>query len=76
MKKVMVTPCIILNTFAGMRQSLLKTFDTIYVVNLHGSSRKREGVDDYLFDTDMRKVAMGSYKLNPPLIKLVLWIYS
>lgn len=30
------------HTFRGMRQSLLSTFDTIYVVNLHGSSRKRE----------------------------------
>ena len=39
-------------TFAGMRQSLLKTFDTIYVVNLHGSSRKREGVagDENVFN--------------------------
>ena len=30
-------------TFRGMRQSLLSTFDTIYIVNLHGSSRKNEG---------------------------------
>ncbi len=39
-------------TFAGMRQSLLKTFDTIYVVNLHGSSRKKEGVkgDENVFN--------------------------
>ena len=31
-------------TFRGMRQSLLSTFDTIYIVNLHGSSRKKEGL--------------------------------
>ena len=39
-------------TFAGMRQSLLSTFDTIYVVNLHGSSRKKEGVagDENVFN--------------------------
>ena len=39
-------------TFRGMRQSLLSTFDTIYIVNLHGSSRKREGVagDENIFD--------------------------
>ncbi len=38
-------------TFRGMRQSLLSTFDTIYIVNLHGSSRKREGVagDENIF---------------------------
>ena len=39
-------------TFRGMRQSLLTTFDTIYIVNLHGSSRKREGVagDENIFN--------------------------
>ena len=38
-------------TFRGMRQSLLSTFDTIYIVNLHGSSRKNEGstIDENVF---------------------------
>ena len=29
-------------TFRGMRQSLLKTFDEIYILDLHGNSLKRE----------------------------------
>ncbi len=29
-------------TFRGMRQSLMRTFDKIYVLDLHGSSKKRE----------------------------------
>jgi predicted helicase len=29
-------------TFRGMRYHLLKTFDEIYILNLHGNSRKRE----------------------------------
>ncbi|MFA7543023.1 MAG: type ISP restriction/modification enzyme, partial [Candidatus Cloacimonadaceae bacterium] len=42
-------------TFRGMRQSLMKTFDEIYVLNLHGNTRRREhcpdgSVDDNVFD--------------------------
>jgi len=42
-------------TFRGMRHSLLKTFDEIYVLNLHGSTLKREktpegGKDENVFD--------------------------
>ncbi|OGM61502.1 hypothetical protein A2961_04105 [Candidatus Woesebacteria bacterium RIFCSPLOWO2_01_FULL_39_21] len=33
-------------TFRGMRYSLLKTFDEIYVLNLHGSALKREKVSE------------------------------
>jgi len=29
-------------TFRGMRQSLMKTFDKIYILNLHGNSLKKE----------------------------------
>jgi len=29
-------------TFRGMRQSLMKTFDEIYIINLHGNSLKKE----------------------------------
>src|SRR6266480_6887308 len=29
-------------TFRGMRQSLMQTFDDIYVLNLHGNSKKKE----------------------------------
>lgn len=42
-------------TFRGMRQSLLKTFTDIYIVNLHGNATKREvtpegNVDENVFD--------------------------
>jgi predicted helicase len=42
-------------TFRGMRQSLTKTFDEIYILDLHGSSLKREtthdgGKDENVFD--------------------------
>jgi predicted helicase len=31
-------------TFRGMRQSLLKTFDDIYILDLHGNSKKKKSV--------------------------------
>ncbi len=42
-------------TFRGMRQSLMNTFDEIYVLNLHGNSKKKEvspdgGRDENVFD--------------------------
>jgi len=42
-------------TFRGMRQSLMKTFDEIYIIDLHGNSLKREttpngGKDENVFD--------------------------
>jgi predicted helicase len=42
-------------TFRGMRQHLLKTFDEIYILNLHGNSKRREaapdgGTDENVFD--------------------------
>jgi len=42
-------------TFRGMRQSLLKTFDRIYLLDLHGNVKKKErtldgGKDENIFD--------------------------
>ncbi len=42
-------------TFRGMRGSLLRTFDKIFIVNLHGSANKKEttpegGKDENIFD--------------------------
>lgn len=42
-------------TFRGMRNHLMKTFDNIYIVNLHGNSKKKEkamdgGKDENVFD--------------------------
>ena len=42
-------------TFRGMRQSLMRTFDEIFILDLHGNSRKKEvtpsgGIDKNVFD--------------------------
>lgn len=42
-------------TFRGMRQSLMQTFDKIYIYDLHGNSKKKErtpddGPDENVFD--------------------------
>jgi len=42
-------------TFRGMRWNLLKTFDKIYTIDLHGNSKKKEkapdgGIDENVFD--------------------------
>ena len=42
-------------TFRGMRQNLMKTFDEIYLLNLHGNKKRREttpdgGEDENVFD--------------------------
>lgn len=44
-------------TFRGMRQSLMKTFHQIYVLDLHGSTKKKEktpegGKDENVFDIE------------------------
>lgn len=52
-------------TFRGMRQSLLNEFDTIYILNLHGNSKKKErtpdgGPDENVFDIQ-QGVAIGLF---------------
>ncbi len=42
-------------TFRGMRWNLLKTYDKIYIIDLHGNSKKKEtdpdgGIDQNVFD--------------------------
>ena len=44
-------------TFRGMRQSLMQTFNQIYVLDLHGNSKKKEtapdgGKDENVFDIE------------------------
>jgi len=46
-------------TFRGMRQSLLKTFDRIYILDLHGNKRKKEP-DENVFDI-RQGVAIGIF---------------
>ena len=52
-------------TFRGMRRSLLGTFDEIYLLDLHGNSKKKErapdgGKDDNVFDIQ-QGVAIGVF---------------
>ncbi len=57
-------------TFRGMRHHLLKTFDKIYILNLHGNTRKKElapdgSKDDNVFDI-MQGVCISVFvKTNP-----------
>jgi hypothetical protein len=52
-------------TFRGMRQSLLRSFDDIYILNLHGNAKKKErapdgGPDENVFDIQ-QGVAIGLF---------------
>jgi predicted helicase len=52
-------------TFRGMRQSLMSTFTDIYILNLHGNSKKKEvapdgGKDENVFDIQ-QGVAIGIF---------------
>ena len=58
-------------TFRGMRQNLMQTFDEIYVLDLHGNSKKKETVpntgeaDKNVFDI-RQGVAIGIFVKLPP----------
>ncbi len=46
-------------TFRGMRQSLMQTFDEIYVLNLHGNSKKKERAPDGSKDENVFDIQQG-----------------
>jgi len=46
-------------TFRGMRQSLTKTFDEIYILDLHGNSQKNEIVPDGVIDKNVFDIRQG-----------------
>jgi predicted helicase len=46
-------------TFRGMRQSLMQTFDAIYVFDLHGSSKKKERAPDGSEDKNVFDIQQG-----------------
>jgi len=46
-------------TFRGMRQSLMATFDTIYVLDLHGNAKKRETCPDGSPDENVFDIQQG-----------------
>lgn len=46
-------------TFRGMRQSLMKTFTDIYILDLHGNSKKREATPDGSKDENVFDIQQG-----------------
>ncbi|MBS3735473.1 MAG: N-6 DNA methylase [Phycisphaerae bacterium] len=46
-------------TFRGMRQSLMQTFDDIYVLDLHGSTKKKETAPDGSKDENVFDITQG-----------------
>ena len=46
-------------TFRGMRQSLMKTFDDIYILDLHGNSKKKEKCPDGTEDKNVFDIMQG-----------------
>lgn len=57
-------------TFRGMRQNLMKTFDSIYILDLHGNKRTNEqppdgGTDDNVFNIQ-QGVAIGIFVKHAP----------
>jgi predicted helicase len=46
-------------TFRGMRASLLRTFDKIYILNLHGNSMKKETAPDGQKDENVFDIMVG-----------------
>ncbi|MCW7071937.1 MAG: N-6 DNA methylase [Methanophagales archaeon] len=46
-------------TFRGMRQSLMRSFDRIYVLNLHGNSLKKEQCPDGSKDENVFEIRQG-----------------
>lgn len=57
-------------TFRGMRRHLMQTFDDLYILNLHGSSKKRETApdgspDQNVFDIQ-QGVTVGVFVKTPP----------
>lgn len=64
-------------TFRGMRQSLLKSFDGIYILNLHGSSLRRrrtscKGKDENVFNIRLG-VAISIFEKKKGMSKKILY---
>jgi predicted helicase len=47
-------------TFRGMRQSLMESFERIYIVNLHGNSKKKEKCPDGSKDGNVFDIQQGT----------------
>ena len=46
-------------TFRGMRESLLQSFDELYLIDLHGSSKKKEDIPEGIRDENVFDIQQG-----------------
>lgn len=63
-------------TFRGMRQSLMRTFDQIYVLDLHGNAKKKERSPDGSKDENVFDIEQGvaiSLFIRRPGLKPGVW---
>jgi predicted helicase len=63
-------------TFRGMRQSLMRTFDQIYVLDLHGNTKKKEKAPDGSKDENVFDIEQGvaiSLFIKKPGVEKGVW---
>jgi predicted helicase len=63
-------------TFGGMRQSLMRTFDQIYVLDLHGNAKKKERSPDGSKDENVFDIEQGvaiSLFIRQPGLERGVW---
>lgn len=63
-------------TFRGMRQSLMRSFDQIHVIDLHGNAKKKEVAPDGSKDENVFDIEQGvaiSLLVKKPGMKRGVW---
>ncbi|GAA8298567.1 hypothetical protein HpNP132_08120 [Helicobacter pylori] len=67
-------------TFRGLRRSLLKCYDELYILNLHGNARKKEetpqGAKDENVFNIMQGVSINLFVKNPQVVKQKIYYYD
>ncbi len=67
-------------TFRGLRRSLLKCYDELYILNLHGSVRKKEktpqGAKDENVFNIKQGVSINLFVKNPQVVKQKIYYYD
>ncbi len=67
-------------TFRGLRHSLLKCYDELYILNLHGNARKKEetpqGAKDENVFNIMQGVSINLFVKNPQAVKQKIFYYD
>ncbi len=67
-------------TFRGLRRSLLKCYDELYILNLHGNARKKEktpqGADDKNVFNIKQGVSINLFVKNPQITKQKIHYYD